>query len=84
MAEITDIVTRGGASTCGTEIVYRIGITNTEIQLRELDPTTQRFVTQAEFAPDAENIPAEYLPGIQSCGEITEISAWYHNKGLVS
>ena len=61
MAEITDIVTRGGASTCGTEIVYRIGITNTEIQLRELDPATQRFVTQVEFAPDSESIPAEYL-----------------------
>ena len=61
MSEIADIVTRGGASTCGTEIVYRIGITDTEIQLRELDPATQRFVTQAEFAPDAESIPADYL-----------------------
>ena len=61
MAEITDIVTRGGASSCGTEIVYRIGITDSEIQLRELDPTTQRFVTRAEFAPDAESIPADYL-----------------------
>ena len=27
MAEIVDIVTRGGQSTCGTEIVYRIGVT---------------------------------------------------------
>jgi len=61
MAQIADIVTRGGASTCGTEIVYRIGITQTEIQLRELDPETQRFVTQAEFAPDDESIPADYL-----------------------
>ncbi|MCB1328135.1 MAG: endolytic transglycosylase MltG, partial [Maritimibacter sp.] len=51
----------GGASSCGTEIVYRIGITDSEIQLRELDPTTQRFVTRAEFAPDAESIPADYL-----------------------
>ena len=25
-AEIVDIVTRGGASTCGTEVVYRIGV----------------------------------------------------------
>jgi UPF0755 protein len=61
MQEIADIVTRGGASTCGTEIVYRIGVTATEIQLRELDPATQRFVTQAEFGPEAESIPAEYL-----------------------
>lgn len=61
MAEIVDIITRGGPSSCGTEVVYRIGISQTEIQLRELDPATQRFVTQAEFAPDAETIPAQYL-----------------------
>ena len=29
MEEITDIVTRGGASTCGTEVVYRIGVNRT-------------------------------------------------------
>ncbi len=60
MAGIVDIVTRGGASTCGSEIVYRIGVLNTLIRVRELDPTTQRFVTKAEFAPDAADIPAEY------------------------
>ncbi len=61
MAEIVDIVTRGGASTCGTEIVYRIGVTASDIQVRELDPSTERFVTRVEFAPDAETIPADYL-----------------------
>ncbi len=61
MADIVDLVTRGGASTCGSEIVYRIGILDAEIRVRELDPTTQRFVTQAEFAPDAEQIPSDYL-----------------------
>ena len=30
MAEITDIITRGGASTCGTEVVYRLGVTSAE------------------------------------------------------
>lgn len=61
MEEIVDIVTRGGASTCGTEIVYRIGVTANELQLRELDPATERFVSRAEFAPDAEQVPADYL-----------------------
>ncbi len=59
MAEIVDIVTRGGASTCGTEIVYRIGILSSEVQLRELDPATQRFVTKAEFAP-GDPVPDAY------------------------
>ncbi len=61
MRDIVDIITRGGASTCGTEIVYRIGVTASEVQVRELDPATQRFITRAEFAPDAAEIPADYL-----------------------
>lgn len=54
MEEITDIVTRGGASTCGTEIVYRIGVTRAQVQVRELDPTTNRFVEVVAFEPTAD------------------------------
>ncbi len=51
MAEIVDIVTRGGQSTCGTEIVYRIGIASTRTQLRALDPVTNRYVEKLTFDP---------------------------------
>ncbi len=60
MAEIVDIVTRGGASTCGTEVLYRIGVLKNVMQVRELDPVTERFVTRAEFAPGDEGVPADY------------------------
>ncbi|MCR9111802.1 MAG: endolytic transglycosylase MltG [Rhodobacteraceae bacterium] len=61
MAEITDIITRGGASTCGTEVVYRIGVTTSEVQVRELDPATNRFVEKAEFTPGPEaEVPQTY------------------------
>ena len=60
MEEIVDIVTRGGASTCGTEVVYRIGVTSSTVQVRELDPATNRFVEVAEFTADDEVIPAAY------------------------
>ncbi len=60
MREIIDIVTRGGASTCGTEVVYRIGITAAEVEVRELDPATGRFVEIAEFDPAAEEAPEAY------------------------
>lgn len=60
MAEIVDIVTRGGASTCGTEVVYRIGVNSTRVQVRELDPATNRFVDVAEFAPGEDEVPADY------------------------
>lgn len=33
MEEIVDIVTRGGANTCGTEIVYRVGVTRVTAQV---------------------------------------------------
>lgn len=49
MAQIADIVTRGGANTCGTEIVYRIGINKTMVQIRELDPVTETLVERANF-----------------------------------
>ncbi|WP_417247696.1 endolytic transglycosylase MltG [Celeribacter sp.] len=49
MEEIVDIITRGGASTCGTEVVYRIGVNRTQVQVRELDPATQSYVETAEF-----------------------------------
>lgn len=49
MEEIADIVTRGGASSCGTEVVYRIGVTRALAEVRELDPATDAFVERAEF-----------------------------------
>jgi UPF0755 protein len=59
MAEIVDIVTRGGASTCGTEVILRVGVASAEVLVRELDPATQRFNEVASFVPGGE-VPAEY------------------------
>jgi UPF0755 protein len=60
MQEIVDIVTRGGASTCGTEIVYRVGVTELDVLVRELDPQAGAFVELAEFSPGEEATPPEY------------------------
>lgn len=57
MAEITDIITRGGASTCGTEVVYRLGVTETEVVVRELDAASGRYEERAKFDPNAEGAP---------------------------
>ncbi|MFT6452133.1 MAG: UPF0755 protein [Halocynthiibacter sp.] len=51
MEQIIELVTRGGASTCGTEIVYRIGINRVQVQVRALDPATDKFVEIASFEP---------------------------------
>ena len=61
MKDIADIITRGGASTCGTEIVYRIGVTQLSNLVRELDPATSTYIEKAKFDPAAEEAPAEYV-----------------------
>jgi peptidoglycan lytic transglycosylase G len=60
MQEIVDQVTRGGASTCGTEIVYRVGVTRTTAQVRELDPATNQFVERVAFNPTDDEAPEIY------------------------
>ena len=61
MEEIANIVTHGGQSTCGTEIVYRIGVTRIIAQVRELEPASGRFVELANFSPAEEDTPDSYL-----------------------
>ncbi|MDK3072937.1 endolytic transglycosylase MltG [Sedimentitalea sp. JM2-8] len=61
MEQIVDQLTRGGASTCGTEIVYRVGVTSTEAQVRELDPATDKFVERAAFDPTVDEAPEAYV-----------------------
>ncbi|MCK0148823.1 endolytic transglycosylase MltG [Marivita sp. S6314] len=60
MSEIVEIVTRGGASTCGTEVVYRVGINRMTVQVRELDPATGRFDEVVGFNPEEEATPDAY------------------------
>jgi len=55
MQDIVDIITRGGGSTCGTEILYRIGVARVDVQVRELDTRTNRYVAQASFDLDSDD-----------------------------
>lgn len=51
MEMIVEIITRGGQSTCGIEVNYRIGVATSALEVRELDPATNRFVEVAAFSP---------------------------------
>jgi UPF0755 protein len=61
MEEIVDAITRGGRSTCGTEVVFRIGVASQEIEVRELDPETERFEVVAEFDPAVDAADETYV-----------------------
>ncbi len=60
MEEIVDIVTRGGRNTCGAEVIYRIGINQTIVDVRELDPATNEFVELVSFEGGGLEVPEEY------------------------
>ncbi len=60
MEDIVDQITRGGASSCGTEIVYLVGITRITTRVRELDPATNQFVVRADFVAGGEERPDIY------------------------
>jgi UPF0755 protein len=40
--------------------VYRVGVTRSLIEVRELDPATNRFVEKAKFNPAEDEAPAEF------------------------
>jgi len=60
MEQIIDDITSSGASTCGSEIEYRIGVTRVQTRVRELNPATLDFVEIASFQAGDEAAPAEY------------------------
>ncbi len=65
MSEVTAIITRGGASTCGTQVVYRIGVTQVRAEVQELNPATEAFVELVDFEVQADGSrPAEYTEAI--------------------
>ncbi|MDX1742910.1 MAG: endolytic transglycosylase MltG [Ruegeria sp.] len=60
MEQIIDKITSSGASTCGSEIEYRIGVTRLQTRVRELDPATLDFVEIANFEVGVDETPVEY------------------------
>ncbi len=60
MEQIVDEITSSGASTCGTEIEYRIGVTRMQTRVRELNPATLNFDEVASFVIGEEEAPEIY------------------------
>lgn len=60
MEEIVDQITRGGASTCGTEVVFRIGVTRIVAEVTTYDAAAGDFVSAASFDPTEDALPLAY------------------------
>lgn len=64
MAGILDLLTRGGQSTCGAEVNFRIGVARYDMVLREIDPATGRFGEVANFVPGVDEAPEGYTAAV--------------------
>lgn len=60
MVEVLDVLTAGGASTCGREVNFRIGVRGPEVLLREMDAASGKLVEVAKFVPGTDAVPADY------------------------
>ncbi len=60
MEAITKELTTNGAATCGAEIVLRVGVTRSDLQMREVDPSSERMVTRASYVLGEGELPSEY------------------------
>lgn len=60
MAEIVDEITGTGQSTCGTEMLWRVGVTRMQALIRALNPETGRYEDIAKWNPQEELPPAAY------------------------
>jgi len=60
MEEIVATVTGDGRSTCGTQIIYRVGVTRVLAEVRELDPATGDYIELAEFVTTEAEVPEAY------------------------
>lgn len=57
MRDIVAAMTAGGPSTCGTEVIFRVGVRANSVILREIDPDTGRYTERAKYDPATEAAP---------------------------
>ena len=88
MADVVKAITAGGPSTCGTEVVFRVGVRENSVILRDLDPQTGVFAEQAKYDPAKEPAPeaiaaAEQKPDARLRILIAEgVTSWQVVEGL--
>ena len=66
MVDIAEQITTSGRSTCGTEIIFRVGIALSTVLVRDLDPTTKQYVEVARFQLSIDPKPDVYDTKIEA------------------
>jgi len=68
MEEVVDLLSAGGPSTCGTEVILRVGVRENAVVLRDIDPATGQMAEQAKYNPATEPAP-EALAAAQTSAD---------------
>ena len=66
MASIVETITAGGPSSCGSEVVLRIGVRANQLVLREVDPATGDLVEKAKAALGGAALPDDLRAAIDA------------------
>jgi len=88
MEEIVRAITAGGPSTCGTELMLRIGVRENAVILRDMDAGIGQMAEQAKYDPASEPVPeviaaAEAKPDARLRVSVAEgVTSWQVVEGL--
>lgn len=69
MADIIDTITKGGPSTCGTEVILLVGVRGNNVLLRDTNPETGAYEEIARYDPASAEAPEE----ITKAGEQADV-----------
>lgn len=61
MSEVLEAITASGRSTCGRDLNFRIGISQADVVLSELDLASNTYTEVSRFDAGADPLPEEYL-----------------------
>ncbi len=88
MKQIVDVITAGGPSTCGTEVIYRVGVRADSVVLRDINPETGAYEERVKYDPATEAVPdaivkAEEQPDARLRIAVAEgVTSWQVVEGL--
>lgn len=57
MSDIVEVITAGGPSTCGTEVIFRVGVRGNSVVLRDINPETGKYEERFKYNPGVEAAP---------------------------
>lgn len=88
MSDIVGVITQGGPSTCGTEVIYRIGVRADSVVLRDINPATGAYEERVKYDPAGDAKPAtiadaEEQPDARLRVAVAEgVTSWQVVEGL--